>query len=321
MKLRNIGSDKIRLLAGVTALVFLITAVGFGLISVVHSVSPNTVMATVDQTRIRRRDVDRWMGILKIIYGPEIDSPDTRDTVLSQLIEETLLLQAAAKRNIEPDGDRLASMTAEIRGVLAGRCGGDEELAKAMKEYGIVDDDLSYLARRALMLEELYLQVTADAVCTDDEALEYYETHRAEFEIPVMVRASHILLETEAAAQEVLELLRAGGDFAELAVEHSTDVYSAMMGGDLGFFSRGQMVPEFEEAVFSLAIGAISGVVETQYGYHVIRLEDRSEARELSFAEVALDIKEYLRQEKAEEVFSQFLEDLMADASVKRRNP
>ena len=141
---------------------------------------------------------------------------------------------------------------------------------QAMRENtGFTEADFRRLIEGSLYREEL-LQAIGDGVSTTADQL----------------HASHILVETPEEAEEVLRRLGDGEAFEDLAMEMSTDTGSADVGGDLGWFPRGQMLPEFEEAALSLQPGEISGAVESQYGYHIIRLEERDTERELSEADL-----------------------------------
>ena len=146
---------------------------------------------------------------------------------------------------------------------------------------------------------------------TADEMKDYYRKNRSEFQIQEQVQASHILFKTSGksaesvekirqTAEKVLEEARAGKDFAQLARRHSEDG-SASNGGDLGFFGRGRMVPEFERAAFGLAKGEISGLVTTQFGFHIIKVFEKQAARTQAFEEVEGLIRSSLTSERAEE--------------------
>ena len=146
---------------------------------------------------------------------------------------------------------------------------------------------------------------------TSEEMQDYYRKNRSEFQIQEQVQASHILFKTSGksaesvqkirqSAEKVLEEARAGKDFAQLARRHSEDG-SASNGGDLGFFGRGRMVPEFERAAFGLAKGEISGLVTTQFGFHIIKVFEKQAARTQAFEEVEGLIRSSLTSERAEE--------------------
>ncbi|MBI5562690.1 MAG: SurA N-terminal domain-containing protein [Deltaproteobacteria bacterium] len=148
---------------------------------------------------------------------------------------------------------------------------------------------------------------------TDAEIKEYYGKNQRQFERPASVAARHILIKPDpktkdpkaakeaakAKAEEILKKIKAGADFAALAKKNSGDTASAVKGGDLGWFPRGMMVKPFEEAAFSLRKGEVSGVVESDFGFHVIKVYDRKEAETAPLAEVAVQIKSLVTKEKA----------------------
>ncbi len=145
---------------------------------------------------------------------------------------------------------------------------------------------------------------------TDEDMQDYYRKNRSEFQVQEQVQAAHILFKTAGEspesvqkirqkAQRVLEEAKAGKDFAQLARRHSEDG-SAASGGDLGFFGRGRMVPEFERAAFGLAKGEISGLVTTQFGFHIIKVLEKQAARTQALEEVEGLIRSSITSEKAE---------------------
>ena len=158
---------------------------------------------------------------------------------------------------------------------------------------------------------------------TREDMMGYYEAHKDTYTRPEEVRARHILIkvppnasaELEAKIRtrvdEILAKLRDGEDFAALAKSYSEDPASAEQGGDLGFFPRGRMVPEFEKMVFSSPVGQISEPVRTQFGFHIIRVEDKTEAGVKTFEEAEPEIRDALRQERQAEATLTFVDDLM----------
>jgi peptidyl-prolyl cis-trans isomerase D len=143
---------------------------------------------------------------------------------------------------------------------------------------------------------------------TGQQIERYYNDNIQQYSTPEQIRASHILLKTEGKddaavkkeAEDLLAKIKAGADFAELAKEKSEDEASAKKGGDLDYFSKGQMVPEFDKVAFSLAPGQISDVVKTQYGYHIIKVVDKKPAATKTLAEVRPQIEDQLRWEQAQ---------------------
>jgi peptidyl-prolyl cis-trans isomerase D len=166
--------------------------------------------------------------------------------------------------------------------------------------------------RKAQCLYVNSSKLMATVQVTDAELNNYYQQNLSTYQLPERVRASHILFKTEgkspeetakikAKAMEVLQQVKGGADFAALAKKYSEDT-SASNGGDLGFFGRGQMVPPFEKSAFTLGVGAISDLVTTQYGFHIIKVVERQSPRTQPLAEVANLIRPTLQQRKADQI-------------------
>ena len=312
----NLSDKQKKTIAMVVAALFIFSVVGFGLSALLRQEAPGTVIATVNEQDITKRDVDVWISLFSVLYGPDIDDAETREGILGQMIEETVLLQAAEERELEADADELEEAVDELWNALALQAGGDSELETALGKYDIGRSDVQGLVRRALVVELLYDQLLAGIEKTSsEEAEEFFNNNPERFVNPEKVRARHILVETEEEAEALLEQLREGAHFATLAMEHSTDG-SAVEGGDLGFFPRGHMIPEFEEVAFSLEEGEISEVVSSMFGYHIIKLEERTEERQLTLDEVEEDIKATLDQQKGDDLFEQFLANLLDQAVI-----
>ena len=166
-------------------------------------------------------------------------------------------------------------------------------LTMLQKEAGLSEQDFKEIVDRSLLRQKMQA-LLAQRVKTRDE----------------QVHARHILLETEEEAKEVLERLKGGEDFAALAKELSQDPGSKDEGGDLGWFPRGQMVPEFDEAAFALQPGEVSDVIQTAYGFHIIKVEERDEDRELD--EQALQLRrdnalsDWLQEQRQSSVVEEF---------------
>ncbi len=130
------------------------------------------------------------------------------------------------------------------------------------------------------------------------------------------VKASHILVDSEATAQEVRNKLLAGADFAELAKEYPTDTNNNENGGELGFFSKGNMVAEFENVAFALAVGEISEPVKTEYGYHIIKVEEKQAAKEATYEECQALVKEALFNEKLPTAYNTYFEEIYDEYEI-----
>ncbi len=158
--------------------------------------------------------------------------------------------------------------------------------------------DLITAARRKIIVAKLLEnEVDKKIQITPDDVLKYYESRRDEFMTPVLMRASHILVKTEEQAKAIKAAIDGGADFEEVARKESLDA-TAIRGGDLGFFQKGQFVPEFEEAVFIMKKGQISDPVRSQFGYHIIKLTDKAEPTLRDFRSVRNSIQERLLNEK-----------------------
>src|SRR5437867_6967361 len=167
------------------------------------------------------------------------------------------------------------------------------------------------------------LKMRSQVTVSDDELRQYYEQHQAEYRLPERVTAQHILFKTQEKkpeevaairqkAREVLERAKKGEDFAALAKQFSEDT-SAGNGGDLGSFGRGQMVPEFEQAAFSLAPGAISDLVQTQFGIHIIKVKEKQEARTRPFDEMKEAVRPIVSTRKAEQKVSDLAQQVAVE--------
>jgi len=206
--------------------------------------------------------------------------------VLDQLISEMLIAQAATEVGVSVSDEEVEREFEAVRQQVG------PEFESLLAQYGMTADDLRKNLRISLLV---FAVSTKDVVVTDAQIAAYYNEHAADFESPEMVKASHILVETEADAQAALDRLSAGADFGDVAAAVSMDPMTAQNGGDLGFFAEGEMVEEFEDAAFALQTGEISGIVRTNYGYHIIQVTDRVESRRASLDEVSGMIGRLLR--------------------------
>lgn len=182
---------------------------------------------------------------------------------LNALIDEKIVELELKKEKIEITKDEIN----EELDVFKEEMGGEDAFKAALEQSGITEDDFKndieqYLGTRKLM--EPLVEVT------DEEIKTYFDENKAEFDTEEEVDARHILVEDEKLAKDLVKKIKDGEDFEELAKEHSKDEGSAAMGGNLGFFPRGKMVPEFEEKAFSLKVGEVSDPVKSDHGYHIL---------------------------------------------------
>ncbi|MDI3548872.1 MAG: peptidyl-prolyl cis-trans isomerase [Halanaerobiales bacterium] len=197
----------------------------------------------------------------------------------------------------------------------------EDQLVEALKKQGI--ESLEAYKKiffeqneGAILIGELQKKIF-DSITVEDKAVEdYYNKNIDSYKYGAQVKASHILVDTEEKAREVLDKLNNGADFAEVAKEYSTGP-SGKNGGDLGYFEKGDMVPEFAEAAFSLKVGEISKPVKTKFGYHIIKVFDKKEAGVKSFAEVKDSIKSKLLNQKRQQAWSDLIKELREKADIK----
>jgi len=223
-----------------------------------------------------------------------------KKNILDQLINYELFYQQAQKENIKISNDDINLEIDKIKDNFSS----PEEFNEALKANNITLAQLKEDVKRQLMINSILEETRNQITITDDELLEYYNENKESLHEPEQIHARHILVKTEEEANNLLLQLKEGvTDFAEMAKEKSIGP-SAPSGGDLGFFARGQMVKEFEDAAFSLDPGEISGVVQTQFGYHIIKCEDKKEEYSPTFEEAKEKINNTLKQQRENEAIS-----------------
>jgi peptidyl-prolyl cis-trans isomerase C len=185
------------------------------------------------------------------------------------------------------------------------------EEAKSRKLHN--DPDIKELisdAKRKILISRVIEDETRkSSPVSDDDVRDYYEQNKEKYMIPEMVRASHVLTSTEEEAVNAKGELDRGADFTAVAKQYSKDL-TKDRGGDLGYFKKGQMIPEFENAAFSLNIGETSDVIKTRFGYHVIRLTDRKPAAYRGFEEVEDDVRTSIMRDRQRQSFDEFTKTL-----------
>ena len=235
-----------------------------------------------------------------------------KKNILDQLIDYELLYQQAQKEKVKIHNDEINLEIDKIKDNFSS----PEEFNEALKANNITLVQLKDDIKRQLMINSILEETRNQISITDDELLEYYNENKESLFEPEQVHARHILVETAEEANNLLLQLKEGlTDFAELAKEKSIGP-SAPSGGDLGFFARGQMVKEFEEAAFSLKPGEISGVVQTQFGYHIIKCEDKKEEYSPTFEEAKEKINNTLKSQKENEAISALISKLREEAVI-----
>ena len=199
---------------------------------------------------------------------------------------------------------------------------------KLIASAGFTEASFRRFVERKILADRFKTQVVDQkAQVTDAQVKEFYETNKARYFKPAEFRASQILLKVDPASTEeekakvrekaevILKKLRAGADFAEMAEKESND-RSSLNGGDIGSFHAGETVAEFEAALKTLKVGELSELVETLYGYHIIKLTDRREPRQLTYEEMREKIKAQLTNQEKDRLFKQWMDELRTKAKI-----
>lgn len=285
------------------------------------------IVARVNGENIPRTDFERAVKVLEARAGGQVPA-ERRDEilrgVLDQLVTYHVLAQEAHKRNLDATDQELQQRVAEVRQQFPS----EQAFATALKQRGMTPQQFQADTRNDITVNKLMQAEAATATLVGEpDAKEFYDKNPDKFKQPEQVRASHIFkripqgadpaakARIRASLEPVLKQVHAGGDFADLAKKHSEDG-SAQAGGDLNFFGPGQMVPEFEKVAFQLKPGETSDIVESQFGFHIIKVTDRRPGRTMPFAEVKEQIANYLKQQRQQEKANALIEQLKAKSRI-----
>lgn len=263
----------------------------------------NQAVATVNGERISREELYQEM------YAR------AGKQTLEEMITRRLVAQEGKKQGVAVTD---AEVKAEIDRIIREQFSSEEEFLNALSYYGMTRAGLEENIRTDLTIKKV---LSAQVQVTDDEARAYFDQHREEFDQPEMVHARHILVASEQEARDVRQRLAEGADFAALAKEKSTDTGSSQGGGDLGFFGRGKMVPEFEEAAFALAVGDISEPIKSQHGYHIIQVLEKKPAQAADYEKVKEDVRKRAADDKLQALVPGWLDSLRAAAKIEYHVP
>lgn len=236
----------------------------------------SSVLATVNGKAITTEDVDRYILAMGR-NGQSYNNPQGRAAILEQLIAQRLFLLDAQRNLLEREQafkDQLA----------------------AVKEQ--------------LLMEYAISKCVESVRVSEEDVRGYYDAHKEEMTQGETVNASHILVDSQEKAQELLDAIRAGElDFEDAARQHSS-CPSSQQGGSLGDFGRGQMVPEFDTACFEMEVGELRGPIKTQFGYHIIRLNAKNAPETLSYNDVRSQLYEQLTRERQQAAYQSKINQL-----------
>ena len=243
------------------------------------------VLVTIDKNKITMEEFNKELDKIPMNMKMAVATESGKKSFLDRLIMKKLLLIEANKEKVEDE-----------------------------KEFQARLLDI----KEQLLIESLLKKkIAANAQLNDEELKKYYDANKDKFKKEREVNTRHILLKTEEEAKQIKEKLQNGEDFVELAKKFSIDPNAKTTGGELGFYPKGSLLPEYEDVAFKLAkVGQVSGIVKSQYGYHIIRLEGAKPPTFVAFDEVKDFIKQQLAQEKQKELIEKYIEDLKKIAKI-----
>lgn len=296
--------------------------------------SPDDKVAVVDGTVISRAELDRGVARMAKMQpgrqpGAVSDDKQLRELqeqALETLIRNELLYQASQKAGIIIDDKVVDEQIAQLKK----RFPSEEDFKTALAQIPATEDALRQQIRQQMASRQYIDKEFAGKIeIPDQEVKAYYDEHPEYFKVPAQVKASHILAKVDdqkdaakkAAALDQIKKaqkrLQDGDDFATVAKEMS-DGPSKEKGGELGYFSRGQMVKPFEDAAFSLKAGETSDIVETQFGYHLIRVEEEKEEGIVDYSQAQEKIKQFLKRQKLAEMVNKQATELEKSAKIEK---
>jgi peptidyl-prolyl cis-trans isomerase C len=252
-----------------------------------------------------------------------------REDALEQLIRRQLLDERIEQANITITDEDVMNQIHEIASAQQMSL---EQFKSTMEQYGRNFEEVKKDVRKMLSRNKFMEAQWAGKIdVTEEDAKTYYDENKKQFDVPEQIRASHILIQYEldapnvdpneakakakAEAQKLLEQIKNGADFAELAKAHS-DCPSAPTGGDLEFFPKGKTPPQFEKAAFALEVGQFSDVVETEYGCHIIKVTDHKDPSVISYEQAKDDIIKRLTEKKQLEFAEKYINSLKTQAKI-----
>ncbi len=293
-------------------------------------------VATVNGVKISKKEFDTNFQAAKGQFAKvgwqESDSKqmvDLKNKVLDRLINIELLHQQSQKQGVVVESKKVDKAIAEFKNQFPD----DAKFQDFLQQKQISEQDMKAEIEKSMVLKKLQdvlrVEFSETTVFGDKDAEKFYSENPDMFKQPEQVQASHILISVEENADEAAKKearekiegigkqIKDGGDFAELAKSNSSCPSSAN-GGDLGLFGKGQMVKPFEDAAFAMQAGEVSNIVETKFGYHIIKVTDKKAESTMSFDEVKEKLKPWLKQQEIDKKIQTYLDNLKKNAKIKR---
>ena len=324
------NSNKFRL-AGKVTMVLALTLVSAVVIAADQK-APGDMIAVVNGTVITKGEFDRVRDyeLRRAAQSgrqiPEAQIKKVEDSILDSLIVGELLFQETKKKGVEVKPETVNEQLT----IIKQRFPSEAEFNKALEKNNMTESKIRADISRDMAIQQLIdKEVDQKVKITDEESQTFYDTNPQFFQQPERVKASHILIKIDEGASEekkaearkkikdIQKKVKKGEDFAALAKTYSEGP-SAPKGGDLDYFGRGQMVKPFEEAAFSLKPNETSDIVETKFGYHLIKVVDKQPAKKMAYADVKDRINKHLKDQKLRTERQLYFDKLKEDAKIEK---
>ena len=254
-------------------------------------------IVTVNDQHVTKADFDR-----------KLEASPTAKQVLTQMVQQALIDQYGKDNNVTISQADIDKKEADVKSKYP-----PGQFEQILKQQGLTEADVQTILRQQLIIEKAVAPLVH---VSDRDIAAYFARGHATLDKPAQVRARHILVADEKTADMIEAKLKAGGNFAALAKQYSTDPSTKDKGGELGFFGKGQMVPAFQNAAFALPVGAISAPVKSPFGWHIINVEEKKPALQATLASSKAQIKDTLTQQAQQQQIPVFLQGLRAKANI-----
>jgi peptidyl-prolyl cis-trans isomerase C len=286
------------------------------------------VLARVNGESVTKADFDRAIAAIEGRAGGPVPT-EQRDqifrSVLDQIVSYKLLVQETQARKVDPSDEEVTARVQQIQGQFPS----EDAFKQMLTARHTTLEQLRSDAKQDLAVQKMIDAEIAPKIQVKPEQLaDFYAKNPDQFKQPERVHASHILIgvprgadaaakaQAHTKAEQVLQDVKAGKDFAALAKEHSQDPGSAPNGGDLGFFQQGQMVGPFNDAAFGLAPGTVSDIVETEFGFHIIKVTEKQAERTIALDEIKPRLEQFLLQRNRQEQTDAFIKGLRSKGKI-----
>jgi peptidyl-prolyl cis-trans isomerase C len=322
------NSNNIRLAgkAAVAVALILVSAVGFA----ADKKAPGDMVAVVNGAVIAQEEFDRVLDYERRRAAqsgqqiPDAQMAKIENSILDSLIVAELLFQESKKQGIQVKSETVTEQFMTVKQ----RFPSEAEYKKTLEENKITESKIRADIKRDMAIQQLIdKEVDQKVKITDEESKTFYDTNPRLFQQPERVKASHILIKVDEGAseekkaealkkiKEIQQKVQKGEDFAALAKTYSEGP-SAPRGGDLNYFGRGQMVKPFEDAAFSMKPNETSDIVETKFGYHLIKVVDKQPAKKIVYADAKDRINKHLKDQKLRTDRQLYFDKLKKDAKI-----